>query len=594
MQDAATVLNVLRERGRRGLPLERLYRQLFNPELYLVAYGRLYSNKGAMTPGADSETADGMHLGKIRRIIDALRHERYRFKPARRVYIPKSNGKRRPLGLPSWSDKLVGEVIRLLLEAYYEPRFSGHSHGFRPRRGCHTALSQVATVWRGTSWFIEGDIADCFGSLDHEVLLGILGESIRDGRFLRLIRHMMQAGYLEDWRWNATLSGAPQGGVVSPILSNIYLDRLDKFVETELIPEYTRGAGRVPNRAYRDVVRKMKRARHHGDRDSVRRLRKELRSLPSMDPRDPGYRRLRYVRYADDHLLGFAGPKNEAEQIKQRLARFLRDDLKLELSQDKTLITHARTGAARFLGYEITTQHSDGKITNGRRSANSAIGLRVPLSVIKAKCSHYLDRGKPALRPQLVNESDFKIIQTFGAEYRGLTQYYLLAGDVYRLTKVQWVMQLSMLRTLARKYRSTTTRMAARYQAVTETSHGPRRCFEAVMGRDNGRKPLVARFGGIPLKQQKRAVIADRVTSLVVARNKELIKRLLSGRCEVCKQKGEIRVRQIRKLADRNRSKAIKPEWVDIMVKRRRKTLMVCDVCHAAVGNAKTGHAFTG
>lgn len=594
MQDAATVLNVLRERGRSGLPLERLYRQLFNPELYLVAYGRLYSNKGAMTPGPDGETADGMHLGKIQRIIDVLRHERFRFKPARRVYIPKRNGKRRPLGLPPWSDKLIGEVIRLLLEAYYEPQFSDHSHGFRPRHGCHTALSEVATVWRGTSWFIEGDIADCFGSLDHEVLIGILGDSIHDGRFLRLIRRMLQAGYLEDWRWNATLSGAPQGGVVSPILSNIYLDRLDKFVETVLIPEYTRGSGRRPNRPYRDVVRKMKRARLRGDRNSVRHLRKELRSLPSMDPRDPGYRRLRYVRYADDHLLGFAGPKNEAERIKQRLARFLSDDLKLELSQDKTLITHARTGAARFLGYEITAQHSDRKITNGRRSANSAIGLRVPLAVIKAKCSPYLKRGKPALRPQLVNETDLKIIQTFGAEYRGLTQYYLLAGDVYRLTKVHRVMQLSMLRTLARKYRSTTTRMAARYQAVTETPYGPRRCFESIMERDNGRKPLVARFGGIPLKQQKRAVIVDRVTPPLVIRNKELIKRLLSGRCEVCRQKGEIRARQIRSLAERGKSKALPPEWVDIMVKRRRKTLMVCDVCHGAIDNGKVSHVFTG
>lgn len=594
MQNAATVLNVLRERGRQGLPLERLYRQLFNPELYLVAYGRLYSNKGAMTPGVDGETADGMHIGKIRRIIDALRHERYRFKPARRTYIPKNNGKRRPLGLPSWSDKLVGEVVRLLLEAYYEPRFSDCSHGFRPRRGCHTALSEVAKVWRGTAWFIEGDIADCFGSLDHEVLIGILGEKVHDNRFLTLIRRMLQAGYLEDWRWNATLSGAPQGGVVSPILSNIYLDRLDKFVETVLIPEYTRGTSRVRNHAYAAIEVKIRRARRHGDRSAVRRLRKELRALPSMDPCDPGYRRLRYVRYADDHLLGFAGPKNEAEQIKQHLAWFLRDDLKLELSQDKTLITHARTGAARFLGYEITTQHSDHKITKGRRSANSAIGLRVPLSVIKAKCSPYLKRGKPALRPQLVNENDLKIIRTFGAEYRGLTQYYLLAGDVYRLTKVQRVMQLSMLRTLARKYRSTTTRMAAKYQAVTETPHGPRRCFEVSADRDNSRKPLVARFGGIPLKQQKHAVIVDRVTPPIVVRNKELIKRLIAGRCEVCKQKGEIRVRQIRSLVDREVAKALRPEWVDVMVKRRRKTLMVCDACQIDIRNEKSRHALTG
>jgi retron-type reverse transcriptase len=255
MQSAETVVDVLRARGRRGLPCDELYRQLFNPALFLMAWGRIYANDGAMTPGACGETADGMSLAKIGRIIDALRHERYRFQPVKRVYIPKKNSRKmRPLGLPSWSDKLVGEVVRILLEAYYEPRFSGRSHGFRPGRGCHTALAEVADVWSGTTWFIEGDIADCFGSLDHSVLLGILGEKIRDNRFLRLIRNMLRAGYLEDWTWNATLSGAPQGGVASPVLSNIYLDRLDKFAETVLIPEYTRGKGRKANPAWTKVA----------------------------------------------------------------------------------------------------------------------------------------------------------------------------------------------------------------------------------------------------------------------------------------------------------------------------------------------------
>jgi group II intron reverse transcriptase/maturase len=216
MQNAETVLNVLRDRGGRGLPCDQLYRQLFNPQLYLLAYGRLYSNKGAMTPGADGETVDGMSQAVVDRITDAMRHERYRFQPVRRVYIPKKNGKRRPLGLPSWSDKLVGEVVRLLLEAYYEPQFSARSHGFRPGRGCHTALTEVANTWHGTTWFIEGDIADCFGSLDHQVLLSILSEKIHDNRFLTLVRNMLTAGYLEDWEWTETLSGAPQGGVATP------------------------------------------------------------------------------------------------------------------------------------------------------------------------------------------------------------------------------------------------------------------------------------------------------------------------------------------------------------------------------------------
>src|SRR5690242_5897041 len=250
MQNAETVLSVLRERGRRGLPLDELYRQMFNPQLYLLAYGRIYANKGAMTPGATPETVDGMSMAKIGRIIDAMRHERYRFRPVRRVHIPKKNGKMRPLGIPSWSDKLVGEVVRLLLEAYYEPVFSDHSHGFRKGRGCHTALRKIQETWTGTVWFIEGDISDCLGSTDHEILMNILGEKIRDNRFLRLVRNMLKAGYMEDWRYHETLSGTPQGGVLSPLLSNIYLHKLDEFIEREMIPQHTRGSSRKRNRDY--------------------------------------------------------------------------------------------------------------------------------------------------------------------------------------------------------------------------------------------------------------------------------------------------------------------------------------------------------
>ncbi|MFD4977648.1 reverse transcriptase/maturase family protein, partial [Streptomyces sp. NPDC058424] len=401
MQSAETVLGVLRERGRRGLPCNELYRQLFNPQLYLLAYGRLYSNKGAMTPGVSGETVDGMSLGKIEHVIDALRHERYRWSPARRTYIPKGRGsdRLRPLGLPPWSDKLVGEVIRLLLEAYYEPTFSDSSHGFRPRRGCHTALRDVANTWTGTVWFIEGDISQCFDRLDHEVMLRILGEEIRDNRFLRLMRNMLKAGYMEDWVWNATHSGSPQGGVVSPILSNIYLHKVDEFVENVLIPEYTRGRVRKQSRDFHKVWYAIQCARKRDDRAEVRRLRRQLHSMPSGDPYDPGYRRLRYVRYADDTLLGFAGPKAEAEDIKQRLAQFLHEELKLEMSPEKTLITHARTRAARFLGYDITVLHNDRKVSGRRRSVNGTIRLRVPRSVVVAKQAQYMKRGKPARRP---------------------------------------------------------------------------------------------------------------------------------------------------------------------------------------------------
>jgi group II intron reverse transcriptase/maturase len=592
MQSAETVLGVLRERGRRGLPCDELYRQLFNPQLYLLAYGRIYANHGAMTPGVTGETADGMSMGKIGRIIDAMRHERYRFRPARRIYIPKKNRGRRPLGLPSWSDKIVGEVVRLLLEAYYEPTFSDRSHGFRPGRGCHTALAEVANTWTGTAWFIEGDIADCFGSLDHSIMVGILSEKIHDQRFLRLVRNMLQAGYLEDWRYNVTLSGCPQGGVASPILSSIYLHKLDQFVETVLIAEYTRGRRRARNPAYLRLQTRLATARRRGDRAAARAIRRQMLRLPSADPNDPEYRRLRYCRYADDHLLGFTGPKAEAEQIKQRLATFLRDDLHLELSPDKTLITHARTRAARFLGYEITVGHNDTKITRGRRAVNGQVILRVPQNVIKAKCAPYLRGGKPAKQPALQNGSDHSIVATFGSIYRGIVQYYLLAGDVFRLHRLRWVMETSMLKTLAGKHRSSVSKMATKHKVKIDTPNGPRTCFEARIHRD-GRQPLVARFGGIPLQRQRTAKLADRQPTTVDYPHKELVTRLLADTCELCRNKGDVQVHQIRKLVNLDPPGPHQARWAKIMADRRRKTLVVCTTCHDHIHSGQPTQSLT-
>ena len=320
MRAAKTVLGILRERGKRGLPLERVY---------LLAYGKIARNAGALTPGATSETADGMTLAKIDAIIDALRFERYRWTPARRTYVPKANGKRRPLGLPSWSDKLLQEVLRLILDAYYDPQFSAHSHGFRHGRGCHTALQEVYHGWVGTAWFIELDVAQFFDKLSHEVLVGILAEHIHDGRFLRLIGALLQAGYLENWRFNATLSGVPQGSTVSPVLANLYLDRLDQWVESTLLPQHNRGQRRRPNTEYERLRHRANYLHRTGRRQQARPIRRQAQRMPSVDPADPEYRRLRYVRYADDVLLGFNGLRVEAEAIKQQIGTFLREQLHL-------------------------------------------------------------------------------------------------------------------------------------------------------------------------------------------------------------------------------------------------------------------------
>jgi group II intron reverse transcriptase/maturase len=582
MRSAEIALAIIHERGKKGLPLEGLYRQLYNPSLYLLAYGRIYRNAGAMTPGATEETADGMSLAKIGKIIDALRHEKYRWTPARRVYIEKKGSKKmRPLGIPSWSDKMLQEVIRLLLDAYYDPQFNPASHGFRPKLGCHTALREVYHKWVGTKWFIEGDIAQCFDTLDHGVLVSILREKIHDNRFLRLIDGLLRAGYLEDWRYNATLSGSPQGAVLSPILSNIYLDKLDQFVVQSLLPRYTRGNRRRPNPVWQRLQREARKLRKLGNQDEAKRLRRQMQQVPSLDPTDSDYRRLRYVRYADDWLLGFVGPGSEAEEIKSAIAGFLRDHLKLELSEIKTLITHARTGAARFLGYEITTLHSDQKLDRrGHRCINGQIGLKVPMDAVRAKCARYLLHGKPVHRPELIHDSPFSIVAQYQQEYRGIVEYYRLAYNLYQLGRLRWLAERSLTHTLARKLRISVRGVYRRYRQVVDTDAGPTPVLQVTVEREEGQKPLVARWGGISLARNIKVVLNDAPLRICGPRT-ELERRLLANRCELCGSTENIQVHHVRGLKDLQvKGRAEKPFWAQVMAARKRKTLVTCEKCH--------------
>ena len=590
MQSAETVLNVIRERGERELPLENIYRLLYNRNLYLRAYGRIYSNQGATTKGTTAETVDGMSLAKIDRIIDELRYERFRWTPVRRVNLPKPNGGTRPLGIPTWTDKLLQEVIRMILEAYYEPQFSDRSHGFRPGRGCHTALSNVTTHWTGVRWFVEGDIKGCFDNIDHEVLLSVLGEKLHDNRFLNLLKYLLKAGFMEDWKYGRTLSGTPQGGVVSPILANIYLDRLDKFVENVLIPAHTRGTVRRDNLAYTRLVNQAARQRQRGNHTSALQLRKQMQQLPSVDPYDPGFRRLRYVRYADDFVLGFIGPKAEAQQVKESLETFLRDSLKLELSKEKTLITHATSQAARFLGYELVNQQANDQHDHrGQRKVNGRIGLRVPANVIEQHCQAYMRNGKPAHRSSLIHDDDYGIMVRYQSEYRGVVQYYLLAYNVHHFGRLHKVMEMSMAKTLAAKHKSTTRKMRRKYKSVVETEHGPRVCLRVVKQQDNGKRPLVAQFGGIPLQRQRQAVLVDQQPQRYRTDRNELVKRLLADECEMCGSTVDVEVHHIRALRDLNvKGQGTKPKWVQLMAVRKRKTLVVCRTCHMDIHHGRS------
>lgn len=596
MRNAERALAMLRERGSRGLPVNRVYRLLFNPDLYLTAYGRLSSNEGALTPGVTSETADGMSLRVIESLISDLRAERYRWRPVRRTYIPKRDGRRRPLGIPTWRDKLVQEAVRLILEAYYEPQFSEHSHGFRPGRGCHTALQQVKTCWSGVTWFVEGDISGCFDAIDHGVLLAILGRKVQDGRFLRLVENLLKAGYLDDWVYHRTHSGTPQGGVVSPILSNIYLNELDRYVEDDLMPAHTRGRARTHNREYYRVKEHVKRLHARGQTDEALEGQRYLRTLPKSDPRDPAFRRLRYVRYADDFLLGFTGPKVEAEAVKASVASFLRDRLRLELSEQKTLVTHAATERARFLGYEIGKMQCDHRltrITSGpqkgkkRRAVNGVIALYVPRAVVRERVRRFMEGGKVRGRGMLSQESDYSIVAKYQGELRGLVQYYLLAQNVSSLHEVKGAMLTSMLKTLARKHKSTRVKMAKKYRAT----HAGLTCYEASVPRE-GKRPLVARFGGFPIRHKRRVVAlkdtAEEPTRYYKERT-ELLRRLLADTCEVCGKAGDCEVHHVRKLADlRYRDGRPKTDpWTRRMAELRRKTLVVCRSCHGQIHAGK-------
>jgi len=585
MPTADAILDIYQKRGSKGLPLERVYQRLFDRELFLQAYGKIYRNFGAMTKGTTEETVDSMSVQKIDTIIGLLTMERYKWTPVRRSYIEKQDGsgKKRPLGIPTWSDKLVQEAVRMLLEPYYEQRFSDHSHGFRPKRGCHTALLEIQSYWKGTVWFIEGDIKGCFDNIDHEILLKIIQRDIHDGRLAALIDGMLKAGYLEDWKYYDTLSGTPQGGIISPLLANIYLNELDKFVEGTLIPAYTRGEVRTRSREYANLGSQIIRARQRNDSERVRHLDRERRRMPASIPCDPSYRRLRYIRYADDFLLAFVGPKKEAVEIRQQIGDYLGQQLKLTLSTEKTLITHANDEKAKFLGYEIKVMRQESYISeDGRRAANGTITLRMPQKVVHKYLNRFSKKGKVVHRAELKSESDYTIIQRFQSVLQGLYNYYCMAVNVSkRMNFIKWILETSLTKTLSSKFKCKVTSIYKKYQQVVEGY----KVLQIVIERPD-KKPLTATFGGIPFEKNPEGLgTVDFEFRLAWNRfaNKrsEVVQRLLAGKCELCKFEGPVQVHHIRALADIDRpGRKPKADWEKIMSARKSKTLVVCKPCH--------------
>lgn len=573
MQTPENIGSALTKLGKDGKKLERGYRLLFNPELFLRAYGKIYRNEGTMTQGTEPETADGMSREKIETIISELRAERWQWRPNRRVEIPKSNGKKRKLGIPNWSDKLVQEVLRGILEPLYEPTFSDKSHGFRPQRGCHTALEEIQTNWTGTKWFIEGDIKGCFDNINHEKLLQYLEERVDDPRLLRLIGNLLKAGYMEEWRYNKTYSGTPQGGIISPLLSNIYLDKLDKYVETVLIPKYNKGDKRVRNKVYESHVNKANHLDRLGRHEEAQKIRMIAKQMPSADPRDPNFRRLRYIRYADDFLLGYIGPKEEAQAIKEEIKSFLEKEMKLEMSQEKTLITHAEKGA-QFLGYLVMSQKDNSRISkDGKRHLNGKIGLKIPNQKLKDYAAKYQLKGKPLRRTVLMQGTDYEIVRTYTDEFRGMCQYYKMAFNAGKLSRIKYEAERSLTTTLAGKHKMTVKQV---YQKYRRTSLGITALVVIVPRKD--KKPLIATWGTINPKRET-GTIHDVVVENRVPTRSELQKRLEAMECEACGKQDQLEVHHIRKLADLWKRKDLE-HWEKVMAARKRKTMVLCLQCH--------------
>jgi len=600
MRNPNIVLETLSEKsGDSKYKYERLYRNLYNREFYLQAYQNIYPKDGNMTPGSDGNTIDGMSLERIDRIIATIRDHSYQPKPARRTYIKKKNGKLRPLGIPSSDDKIVQEVVRMILESIYEPTFSKRSHGFRPDKSCHTALSQIQDTFIGVKWFVEGDISACFDSFDHHVLINILRRRIADEYFIALMWKFLKAGYMEQWTYKRTYSGTPQGSGISPLLANIYLNELDVFTEqykdnfdkgdeSRRNAEYTRMTSRLQKLRKRNV-NKWQELDEAGKTEALKaqnRLRGAVQSLPSKEPFDPTYRRLQYCRYADDFIIGVIGSKEDADMVKSDIKKFLSERLKLTMSDEKTKVTHCKD-KARFLGYDITTMRNPALKRNKNgihyRVGTGMIALYVPYEKWREKLLDYnamrikvvdgKEKWKPCHRGFLVNAPDIAIIQKYNSEIRGLYNYYRLAHNASVIGKFAYIMEYSMYKTFAGKYSSTVKKTIDKYSKDGEfripydTKTGERHCVFYNEGFARKEIPLKGEIDMLPRFANRYKI-------------REQVKRLKAGVCELCgKDNIPITMHHVRKLKDLKGHS----EWEELMRKKHRKSLAVCNDCHELI-----------
>lgn len=605
MRNPTDVLNSLSDKSKNPeYRFQRLFRNLYNPDFYLLAYKNIYANGGSMTPGVNGITIDGMSSQRIAKLIESLKDRSYQPNPARRTYIAKKNNpaKKRPLGIPSGDDKLVQEVIRMLLESIYEPNFSDASHGFRPQKSCHTALTKIQKTFTGAKWFVEGDIKACFDSFDHHVLIDILRKRIDDEAFISLMWKFLKAGYMEQWQYHMTYSGTPQGSGMSPILANIYLNELDRYMGEYKARFYK--PTRTANPAHRNMASKIFYYKAKNDKvwddlsveekkecaRTLRQMRSEQRKLPTHPVQETSYKAIQYVRYADDFIVGVIGSHEDAKKLKQDLTVFLKEKLGLTLSTEKTKITNTAENA-RFLGYDISVSRSQDikRLKNGKRQRvySGVVQLRMPLEKWTAKLLEYgairikkdesgKERWKTMPRGKLINRTDIEILSRYNSEIRGLYNYYAIAGNVSTLNHFSSRMKYSMLKTFGSKYRCKVRKIKERYvkngefTVAYKTKSGMK---ESVYYHDGFRKKTEPALGQVDMLDIYKKY--DKPNSLAI--------RLHTNKCELCGMDCDgLEMHQVRRLKDLNGEQ----EWERIMLQRRRKTLAVCPSCHIEIHNS--------
>jgi len=572
----------------------RLYRYMLRPDLYYLAYQKLYANNGASTKGINQDTADGFGPEKLECILTKLQDGSYQPKPARRTQIPKANGRLRSISIPTFTDKLVQEVMRMVLEAVFEPAFLDCSHGFRPGRSCHTALEQVKHVFTGGRWFIEGDIKGCFDNIDHQTLISLVNRKIKDARFIGLLWKFLKAGYLEDWKYHNTFSGTPQGGIISPILANIYLHELDRHV-MKMRNQFAKPSDRAFDPRYAQRASQIRKVNMQLDKATVeekpallkerKRLRQELRTVPCKSQTD---KKISYVRYADDFLISVIGSREDCEEIKRNLTDFVERTLKMELSEEKTLITHSNI-YARFLGYDIRVRRDSTvhRTSNGRikRTLNGKVERNIPVvdKIEKFLFSHGIvwkrnGRLEPCHRKTLLHLTDLEIITAYNDELRGLCNYYNLASNFNVLHYFSHLMEYSCLKTLGSKHKCNVSKIIQRYKdgkgwSISYTT------------RKGERRARIATYQDCENNRECTDTLPKLTTWHLLSRN-TFEARLMAHVCELCgsTDSRHYEVHHIHKVKDL-KGKAV---WEQIMIAKRRKTLVVCRECHKRIHGKKT------